>query len=469
MQRWSRAVVGAALALSMVVATGAPGMAAVPKPLPSQWWFTAWEIPNRVWPITQGRGVTVAVLDSGVEASIPDLAGVVLPGTDARGGGGDGRTDLDDAAVPGHGTGMASLIASQGTTTGFVGVAPQVKILPVVTKDGVGMAPGIRFAVDHGAKVINISQAGPAPCPDEVQQAVGYALEHDVVVVAGAGNDGDTLNMSENPANCAGVLAVGAVDSTTKPWVKTQRQPYVAVAAPGVATTQLAKDGEVHTVQGGGTSGSSALVSGAAALVRAKNPQMPARELVQRLIATARDAGPEGRDNLTGFGVVRPYRALTDNVPANAPNPVFAAYDKWKAENAGNTSAPKATPSGGSNGGRTATVVIGLVMVLFVVIGVVFLLRRGRRPRSAGGPPYGAPGAPPPLGGQYPPQGGQYRQHTQPHHPVGQQPHGPTPGQGSQQPPYPPAAGPARGGQWTRQDPGSGDPGQRGQPPTGRS
>jgi type VII secretion-associated serine protease mycosin len=468
MQQWSRAVVGATLALSMVVATAAPGVAAVPKPLPSQWWFTAWEIPNRVWPVSQGRGVTVAVLDTGVEASIPDLAGVVLPGTDARGGGGDGRTDLDDAAVPGHGTGMASLIASQGTTTGFVGVAPQVKILPVVTKDVADGAAGIRFAVDHGAKVINISQAGPASCPDPVQKAVGYALEHDVVIVAGAGNDGDTSNLSEYPANCAGVLAVGAVDSTTKPWVKTQRQPYVAVAAPGVAVAGIAKDGEVHTADGG-TSASSALVSGAAALVRAKNPQMSAREVVQRLIATARDAGPEGRDDLTGFGVVRPYRALTDNVPANAPNPVFVAYDKWKAENAGNTSAPKATPPGGSNGGRIATVVIGLVVVLIVVIGAVLLLRRGRRPRSAGGTPYGAPGAPPPLGGRYPPQSGQYHPHMQPPPPVGQQPYGPTAGQRPQQPPYPPDIGSARGGQWPQQGRSSGDPGQRGEPPAGRS
>lgn len=216
MRRWSRGVAGTALSLFMVVATAAPGMAATPNPLPQEWWFAAWGIQDRIWPITQGDGVTVAVLDTGVQAGVPDLASAVLPGTDVSGsGGGDGRVDVDDAAVPGHGTGMASLIAAQGTRTGFVGVAPHAKILPVVVKGLNGAAAGIRYAVDHGAKVINISQASPSSsgCPTDVQDAVGYALEHDIVVAAGAGNEGDTSNASMYPANCAGVLAVGAVDN----------------------------------------------------------------------------------------------------------------------------------------------------------------------------------------------------------------------------------------------------------------
>src|SRR5262249_23480905 len=127
-------------------------------------------------------------------------------------------------------TGMASLIASQGIRTGFVGVAPKAKILPIkanILNEG---AKAIRYAVDHHAQVINISQAAPSTCPSDVQEAVAYAIQHDVVVVAGAGNDGDTSNSSMFPANCAGVLAVGAVDSRTVPWTKTQRQPYVTVA-----------------------------------------------------------------------------------------------------------------------------------------------------------------------------------------------------------------------------------------------
>src|SRR5262245_36574429 len=132
MRRWSRAVFGATLALFMVTVTAAPGMAAAPHPLPQEWWFTTWGVQDRLWPVTQGRGVTVAVLDTGVQATVPDLSGAVLPGTDIDSGGGDGRTDTEPGAVSGHGTGMASLIAAQGNGTGFVGVAPQAKILPVV-------------------------------------------------------------------------------------------------------------------------------------------------------------------------------------------------------------------------------------------------------------------------------------------------------------------------------------------------
>ncbi len=133
MRRLTRAAIGATLALLMVAAVATPGLAAVPGPRREQWWFTAWAVQNKVWPITQGHGVTVAVIDTGVEARIPDLAGVVLPGTNLDGGG-DGRTDVDTDTPPGHGTGMAGLIASQGRGTGFVGVAPKAKILPTVTR-----------------------------------------------------------------------------------------------------------------------------------------------------------------------------------------------------------------------------------------------------------------------------------------------------------------------------------------------
>src|SRR3954452_11083269 len=180
MRRLIRTAIGATSALFMVGAAATPGVAAAPGPRREQWWFTVWAVQNKVWPITEGKGVTVAVIDSGVEASIPDLSGVVLPGTDAEGGGGDGRTDVDDANPPGHGTAMSGLIASQGRGTGFVGIAPQVKILPIVSKNLSSKAPGIRYAVDHGAKVINISQGAPTTCPADLQEAVGYAIQHGV-------------------------------------------------------------------------------------------------------------------------------------------------------------------------------------------------------------------------------------------------------------------------------------------------
>jgi type VII secretion-associated serine protease mycosin len=428
------------MALFMASAQATPGMAAAaaPNPLPQQYWFTTWGVQDRLWPITQGKGVTVAVLDTGVQANIRDLSGVVLPGTDVSGsGGGDGRTDIGDEL--GHGTGMGSLIAAQGTGTGFLGVAPQAKILPVVIKGLTGAAQGIRYAADHGAKVINISQGSPAPCPNDVQQAVAYALSHDVVVVASAGNSGNAGNAAEYPGNCAGVMAVGGVDAKFNPWVGTQRQPYVAVAAPAANVGSVLRDGEFHT-SSGGTSSSSALTSAVVALVRAKFPDMSAREVVQQIIGSAGDVGPKGKDNLTGYGLIRPYRILNGDVPKNGPNPVFDAYDKWAAAHKAN-SAPQNQP-GSTAGGTSMTMIALYAAVALLVIGIIVfgIVRGRRRPQPAGPAPYGQQGMPQSFGGQPPyPQQGRPQQYPQQYQP----PSGP----GQQVPPPPQGQYPDPGGQ----------------------
>jgi type VII secretion-associated serine protease mycosin len=395
----------------MVVSSATPGFAAAyPKPLPQEWWFSTWDIQDKLWPVTQGKGVTVAVLDTGVEAGIPDLAGVVVSGTDAENGSGDGRTDRDDAPISGHGTGMASLIAAQGTGTGFVGVAPRARILPVISRSGEAYTKGIRFAVDHGAKVINLSQAVPSACPEYLQQAVSYAIQHDVVVVAGAGNDGNSSNASMYPANCAGVLAVGAVDYKFNPWIKTQQQPYVTVAAPGVKVGGVIKDGQYHS-SNGGTSGAAALTSAAVALVRSKSPQMSAREVVQRIIASARDVGPAGKDNQSGYGLIRPSHALSDNVPKSAPNPVFDAYDKWAAANGkGGSTGKTGAQSSGSDGtdwGKIALYVMGMMLVPIAIVIILLIMRRKNKRRPQFRATGQQAGMPPSFGGPYPPQPGE--------------------------------------------------------------
>lgn len=407
--RLGRAVVTVLVSLTTFGLAAPAGAVAYPRPLDNQWWFTAWDIPNKVWPISQGDGVTVAVIDTGIQADIPDLSGVVLPGTDATGGGGDGRTDTDTAAVPGHGTGMASVIAAQGKGTGFLGVSPKVKILPIVADSMNSENAGIHYAVDHGAKVINISQGGPSrECPPSQQEAVSYAIQHDVVVVAAAGDYGTSTNAPLAPANCAGVLAVGAVDSNLKAWNGTERQPYVTVAAPGVGVGGVLKDGRFHTADGG-TSPAAALTSAVVALVRSKFPDMSAREVVQRIIASCRDAGPPGKDEQTGYGAVRPWHALVDKVPKSAPNPVFDAYDKWAKANG-----QAASQNNGSQGDQkkkrdsfylSPSLLIYLVpmVIAALVVGIALLSRRrsGKSPAYTGqAPPYG------PTPGAYgPPQG----------------------------------------------------------------
>lgn len=315
---------------------------ATPKSRDDEWWFSTWGVEDRLWPVSTGKGVTVGLLDSGVNADLPDLRGAILPGTDATGGKSDGRTDSDDANG-GHGTGMAALIAGQGSGERMAGVAPDAKILPIRVTHGQGEggftsseASGIRYAADHGAKVISISVGTPTitgryQCMPWLQEAIDYALQRDVVIVTAAGNNGHLDNPLEEPAACAGVLAVGAVDHLMNPWYRTGHHSYVTLAAPGQQVGTVLRDGRFHTGLSG-TSQAAALTSGIVALVRAKFPRMTGREVVQRLIGTARDVGKPGRDEQSGFGLIRPYLALADGPTPAAANPVFSNWDQHMAK-----------------------------------------------------------------------------------------------------------------------------------------
>jgi type VII secretion-associated serine protease mycosin len=331
--RASRIRHGAALAAILIAALPALATAAYASPAIPEWWFTAWNVETQIWPHTQGAGVTVAVVDTGVSANPPELRQAVLPGYDATGASPDGRHDTD--AKGSHGTTIAPLIAAQGGGAGIRGIAPRARILPVIIGLGTGqvdtnqVAAAIRWAADHGARVINASfgaaDTSPAHCPPLVQDAIRHAiLDKDVVVVASAGNSGNTTNNAEYPASCPGVLAVGAVDRQAHPWTKSQRQPYVGVAAPGVNIVSVNQHDQL--IAGNGTSYASALTAAAAALIRAAHPDLTARQTVARLLATPRDPpAPGSRDPQRGYGTIRLDKAINDPIPTNAPNPIYDA------------------------------------------------------------------------------------------------------------------------------------------------
>jgi type VII secretion-associated serine protease mycosin len=426
--RAARAALALVAALGMVVLSPAPAHA-TPSPASGEWWFAPWAIDD-IWPTTTGGGVTVGVLDSGANPKIPELAGAVLPGGDVTGQGSDGRTDFDKEK-DGHGTAMAALIAGQGGgRSGFVGLAPGAKILPVRLTHTGGYInsidvyrDGIRFATDHGARVINLSLgtdgAGyPDACPEPVQQAVAYAIEHDVVVVAASGDEGDTTNAPQYPAACAGVLAVGGVDKYSNPWKGTQIQDYVDVAAPGSEVGWVGQSGTFYP-NGWGTSGASALTAGAVALIRSANPDMPAREVVQRLMATAKDIGEPGRDEATGYGIIRIFRAMNKSeypVPADAPNPTFERLDAWLAANGGATTAStgpalssaqapssaSVAATGPDNRSGAGWIIVSVVLVVIVFGAAIWAGLAGRRRRarnaSAVPPDVAAPSLPDPAG-----------------------------------------------------------------------
>jgi type VII secretion-associated serine protease mycosin len=411
-------VVLAVTGLALAVAVASPARSApaerLPnlRPLPGEWWFSAWDIQTRVWPLTQGAGVRVGLLDSGVQASLPDLRGAVVPGGDTTGAGTNGLTD-DAQGDDGHGTAMAALIVGQGAGGGPVGIAPAAKVLPVRVGGLHGTSPegsdatiaaGLRYAVDHGAQVINMSlgsvTSSPAGCDPVMQDGVAYALEHNVVVVASAGNDGQIGNPAEEPASCAGVLAVGAVNPNLTLWPDSEQQPYVAVTAPGNQVGFLGMDGR-YFPDGYGTSDAAALVSGAVALVRSRYPAMPWYQVVQRIINTGLPKGGTLPNDSFGYGIVRIPGALNEaryKVPASDPNPVYQAYQQWLASPQGrqftsparprprpaHTPSAAAPASPGVSGGMVAVIAaVGVLMVIVVVGAAVSVIAARRRRRRA--------------------------------------------------------------------------------------
>jgi subtilisin family serine protease len=352
--------------------------------------------------------VTVAVIDTGVNASLSDLRGVVLPGKNYETKG-DGRTDSDrEPDSHGHGTSMAITIAGQGGKNGWLGIAPKVKILPIVQHlepDGLNQA--LRFAVDSGAKVISISQAAHAEtysghCPVPVQQGIAYAADHNVVVVASAGNEGKQGNPIEYPASCAGVVAVGATGPDSKPWPDTERQPYVALAAPGSGVGLIGSDGVLYH-NSWGTSISTAFTAGAVALIQSSHPELSAREVVHRLIATALPVG-SAPNSATGYGIIRIIRAMTQAAPAGAPNPVYDALDKWRSSQQAAPPPVRTLPRHSApiqHSSHSAPVAFVLALAAFVILLPVglFLFMRRRRPVAAP-PPGHFPGGPPTFGGE---------------------------------------------------------------------
>ncbi|MEU8229492.1 type VII secretion-associated serine protease mycosin [Actinoplanes sp. NPDC048967] len=369
MRRRVIALFAAALAGAGAAAYGTPAFADTRQ---DQWHLSYLKI-DEAHRISTGKGVTVAVIDSGV-ARHPDLPGVVS-GTDLFKPGGDGRTDLT-----GHGTSMAGLIAAHGNSRQrALGIAPDAKIIPIRVlgkgKTIGSLGPAIRYAISHGAKVINISLGGGV-APDDIK-GVKEAEEADVVVVAGAGNKPDATSVAA-PAFLESVVAVGAVDRNGKQAAISVSGEALDIAAPGQDIASTGRTGG-YIVGQDGTSDAAAIVSGAAALLRSKYPNMSAAEVVERLESTAVDKGAPGVDPDYGHGVIDIVAALKG--PAASVPPSSAAPAPATTTAAAPVPAPQAEPEPASS--NTPLIVSG-VAVLIVLSGLVaFLLARRRsHPRS---------------------------------------------------------------------------------------
>lgn len=275
--------------------------------------------PSAIWGMTQGGGQTVAVLDGGVSATAPALAGAVLPGIIA------GERNAADTDCSGHGTFVAGLIAARPTRqTGFTGLAPRARILPVNVYNAAGtvtsaaVAAGISYAVSAGATVIDYSAAStPAPSL-ALSNAVARAIARNVVVIAWVNSNGvQGTNQVSYPADYPGVIAVVAVDASGNPLAAGGPGVRVDLAAPGQDVTSIGPIGPGEQV-GSGAALATGYIAGAAALVRSYYPNLDAASVARRLEMTAGQLGVAVPNFEVGYGVIDPYDAVSQLLPARA-------------------------------------------------------------------------------------------------------------------------------------------------------
>lgn len=258
--------------------------------------------------------VVVAVLDTGVDATHPDLAGRVRPGYDWV------DLDNDPSDTHFHGTAVAGVIAADtNNRLGVAGMSWGATILAERVLDGdnggddCSIAAAIVDATAQGADVINMSLGGPGECPQVLQQAIYQASNFGVVVVAAAGNEYAHGNPLNAPADCDTVLGVGATDSRDRVAPFSERNASVDLTAPGVHVLTTYRDpgsGRPGYAYLDGTSLAAPYVAGVAALIRSRHPTWGSTEVATRLLGTARDLGAKGRDNVYGAGRLDAARAL---------------------------------------------------------------------------------------------------------------------------------------------------------------
>ena len=434
-----RRTASALMALALAGGTLTAALTAAPAAHADDWrdkeyWLAESGI-TKAWEVSKGANVKVAVIDSGVDGKHPDLAGVLAGGVDVSGAGSaDGQKSI--GAKPEHGTLVATMLAGrghqpEGSTAkpspsagptvgpdGIVGVAPEAQLLSVSTwlgspnpggkSDQDQIPQAVRWAVDNGARVINISLGSTSPeWPQSWDAAFLYAEQKDVVIVAAAGNRGGGNVQVGAPATIPGVLTVAGLDRKGTASIDSSSQGIsIGVAAPA--------ENLIGGMPGGGyaewagTSGATPIVAGVAALIRSKWPEMTASQVINRIVSTAKDAGAPGKDPLYGFGILNAEAALKADVAETRINPLGSISDWIRVHRRGNlattpaaTSAvpssaaptlpeatvPVAEPPSGLDSAVPAMVVLGFGGLFLCIVGAaVFQLRRAVRTDPKGGP-----------------------------------------------------------------------------------
>jgi hypothetical protein len=412
---------GLAAALTMLGVMGfAPAIATAAAPAghgntvrDREWWLAGLHV-MQAWQKTEGSGITVAILGTGVDASYPGLAGSVITGPDYTG---SGRTP-GSPYWGAEGTAVAGIIASHERGSGLAGVAPAAKILsvrvtlefndPLASDQAISrrlpqaIANGIRYAADHGARIIDLpldpgtlgltSKGDPAAAggsPAE-RAAVGYALSKGVILIAPAGDDGQGPDLVNYPAAYSGVIAVGAIARTGQLASFSSRRSGTSLTAPGVSLVTAAPPTGYGTISS--TSTASGIVAGVAALVLSRFPHLTATQVTQALaestVAGASGAGlpalPARSAAGAGYGAVDAIRAVdmaaiitTASQPHQQPAPVVSSHQPARHA----AVAPR-RPTASTLAGSVLRDAVAAVAGLIVLLVVALLVVRFRRERS---------------------------------------------------------------------------------------
>jgi S-adenosyl-L-methionine hydrolase (adenosine-forming) len=379
-----------------------------------EWWLDSLHV-TQAWQKSEGSGITVAVLGTGVDASYPGLAGAVITGPDYTGSGREPGSPYWGA----EGTAVAGVIAAHESGWGLAGVAPAAKILSVrvtlefndpLASDRAlsqrlpeAVAEGIRYAADHGARIIDLpldpgtlgltgggdpAAAGGSPAE---RAAIAYALAKGIVLVAPAGDDGQGPGIVNYPAAYPGVVAVGAIARNGQLASFSSRRSYPLLTAPGVSLIAATPPGGYRTISS--TSTASGIVAGVAALVLSRFPHLTVAQVTRTLLeSTATTAGGAGLPPLpprsaagAGYGTVDAIRAVdVAAIISAASQPRPAARPAAPREPARRPAASPHHAAAGSLAGSVLRDAVAGVCVLIIVLVVALLVLRSRRAGRAG-------------------------------------------------------------------------------------
>ncbi|WP_434618072.1 S8 family peptidase [Arthrobacter sp. A5] len=340
-----------------------------------EYWLDTYGI-TKAWDVSKDAGVKVAVIDSGIDGTHPDLNGALVGGTDVSGSGGaDGQKGI--GAEPVHGTLVATLLAGRGHAAsgsasagpdgrpiptqvgpgddGVIGVAPEAQLLTVSAWLGSTNPSGksveeqipaaVRWAVDNGAKVINMSLGSTSTAwPQSWDDAFLYAQQKDVVIVAAAGNRKTGSAQVGAPATIPGVLAVAGLDHDgTASQDSSSQGITIGVSAPAEKLVGGLPGGGY--ADWSGKSGAAPIVAGVAALIRSEFPDMSAAQVINRIVTTAKGKGEPIPNALYGYGLLDAEAAVTADVPVVSENPLGSIAD-WIRVHRRTEAIPAHTPPG---------------------------------------------------------------------------------------------------------------------------